>query len=117
MTERKNPRSVNLRLPIDLHTKAAEEANEQGVSLSQYLRYCIASKVAEHRITRTHARHAVDAARNARKDLAAALSRVPAAQPDPWDQISSVAEASTEYVGQLDRFIKAGGKYPKPSRG
>ncbi len=114
MNENNKPKSVNLRLPIDLHQKAAEEASAQGVSLSQYLRYCIASKVAEHRVTRTHARHAVKAARNARKDLAEALSRVPATQPDPWDHISRVAEAPAEYVDQLDRFLKAGGKYPKP---
>ncbi|MCP4604179.1 MAG: toxin-antitoxin system HicB family antitoxin [Proteobacteria bacterium] len=115
MSEKKKPRSISLRLPVDLHARALEEANEQGASLSEYLRYCIASKVAEHRITRTHARHAVDAARDARKDLANVLAQVPAARPDPWDQISSVAEAPAEYVDLLDRFIKAGGKYPKPS--
>ncbi len=111
----KKPKAVNLRLPLDLHAKAADEAGAQGVSLSQYLRYCIASKVAEHRISRTHAARAVDAARNARADLAVVLSRVPSQKPDPWDEVSRVAEAPAEYVDMLDRFMESGGKYPKPS--
>jgi hypothetical protein len=114
MSENK-PFAVNLRLPLDLHARAVEEARAQGVSLSQYLRYCIASKVAEHRVTRTHAARAVDAARNARRDLAAVLARVPDGKPDPWDDISRVAEAPAEYVDSIDRFIEAGGRYPKPS--
>ena len=77
-----------LRLPDDLYQRATALAREQGVSLNQFLLYAVADMVSA-----VEARHFLDERRHgltveaARKQLSSVLSRVPAAQPHPGDEL------------------------------
>ena len=77
---------LSLRIPKSLHEEVKELAQDEGVSLNQFVMLALAEKVATLR--------AIDyleqrAARGSRKQLLAILAKAPDIEPEPYDRLDA----------------------------
>ena len=68
------PAQVPLRLPKELHADIQQLAEEQGVSMNQFLLYVVASKVSEMKQSKTFFAHRVGG--RTRQQSAAGLKKI-----------------------------------------
>jgi hypothetical protein len=78
-----------LRLPKDLHEEVKAIANEQGVSINQFLLYAISSKVGEVKASREYfqKRTAGLTKEHAAQNIREFLKLVPNVPPQPGDEL------------------------------
>ena len=76
--------ALSLRLPNSLHDRARELARREGVSINQLVAAALAEKMSA---LLTEEYLEARAQRGSRDRFLAALSRVPAADPDPEDEL------------------------------
>lgn len=76
--------TISLRLPDSLHEKIREVARKDGISINQFLAAAAAEKLAA---LLTEEYLEARAARGSREAFLRALDRVPAAEPDPDDEL------------------------------
>jgi hypothetical protein len=77
---------LSLRIPKSLHEEVKELAQDEGVSLNQFVMLALAEKVATLR--------AIDyleqrAARGSREKLLALLAKAPDVEPEPYDRLDA----------------------------
>ena len=76
--------ALSVRIPKSLHEQLRELANEEGVSINQFVTLAIAEKIA----TLTTIEYLEKRAqRGSREKLLAALNRVPDAEPEEYDKL------------------------------
>ena len=76
--------TLSLRLPESLHTRLAELAVREGISINQLIASAVAEKMAA---LDTEEMLATRAARGSRSKFLAALAKVPNAPPEPGDEL------------------------------
>ncbi|OGO39694.1 MAG: CopG family transcriptional regulator [Chloroflexi bacterium RBG_16_56_8] len=76
--------ALSLRLPKSLHEQLKELAQEEGISVNQFVMLAVAEKVASISAIEYLEKRAK---RGSREKLAAILAQVPDVEPEPYDKL------------------------------